>query len=219
MLSGIVMQLVKASIEDYAEKYTGNVERVFEDLRMETYAKCDNPGMQVGKVEGSFLRMMVALSKARNVLEIGTFTGYSALMMAAALPKDGDLITLEADETHARIAQRYFDKVDFGSKITIVQGDARKTLDCVDGPIDIAFIDADKSSYDHYYEKVLKVLKPGGLMIFDNMLWKGEVLDPKGKDARAIHALNRKLAKDERVDNVLLTVRDGIMLARKRPLA
>jgi caffeoyl-CoA O-methyltransferase len=213
----MTMQLVNQKIEDYADKYTGKVERVFEDLRKETYENCDNPQMQVGKVEGSFLRMLVAMSKARTVLEIGTFTGYSALMMAAALPKDGDLFTLEFDETHACVAQKYFDKVDCGSKITIIHGDARKTLDYVEGPLDFAFIDADKSSYDYYYEKVLSILKPGGVIAFDNMLWSGEVLDPKSKDAKAIHALNQKLAKDKRVDKVLLTVRDGIMLARKRP--
>jgi len=212
----VVMDLIKPSIEDYADKYTGKVERIFEDLRKETYAKCDNPGMQVGKVEGSFLRMLVAISRAKTVLEIGTFTGYSALMMAAALPKDGDLLTLEADETHARIAQKYFDKVDCGSKITILHGDARETLKRVEGPIDLAFIDADKSSYDYYYEKVLRILKPGGVIAFDNMLWKGEVLKPRSKDAKAIHALNRKLAQDQRVDKVLLTVRDGIMLVRKK---
>jgi caffeoyl-CoA O-methyltransferase len=210
------MRLVNASIEDYADKYTGKIDKVFEDLRKETYAKCDNPHMQVGKVEGSFLRMLVAISRSKVVLEIGTFTGYSALMMASALPEDGKLLTLESDYAHARVAQKYFDKVDYGSKITIIHGDARDTLGRVEGLIDMAFIDADKSSYDDYYELVLRVLRPGGLIIFDNMLKKGQVLEPKTVDARAIHALNRKLAKDERVDKVLLTVRDGIMLARKR---
>ena len=210
------MQLVNAKIEEYADRYTGKVDRVFEALRKETYADCDNPGMQVGKVEGSFLRMLVAISGARKVLELGTFTGYSAMMMASALPDDGSLHTLEFDESHACVAQRYFDKVSYGGKITIVHGDARETLDRIKGPIDLAFIDADKPSYDHYYERVLRILRTGGVIAFDNMLWKGGVLDPKGKDARAIHALNRKLAKDERVDKVLLTVRDGIMLVRKR---
>ncbi len=213
----MTMQLVDPKIEEYVEKYTGKVEKVFEDLRKETFANCDHPEMQVGKVEGSFLRMLVAISKARNVLEIGTFTGYSALMMAAALPKDGDLFTLESNESHACVAQKYFNMVDCGSKITIIHGDARKTLDQVEGPIDFAFIDADKSSYDFYYEKVLGLMKPGGLIVFDNMLWSGEVLDPSGKDGKAIHALNQKLAKDDRVDKVLLTVRDGMTLARKRP--
>jgi predicted O-methyltransferase YrrM len=210
------MQLVKLKIEEYAEKYTGKVDRVFEDLRKKTYADCDNPEMQVGKVEGSFLKMLVAITGARTVLEIGTFTGYSALMMASSLPKDGKLCTLEFDESHACVAQKYFNKVSYGDKIAIIHGDARKTLERVEGPIDLAFIDADKSSYDHYYERVLRILRPGGVIAFDNMLWKGQVLDPKSKDARAIHAMNRKLVKDERVDKVLLTVRDGIMLVRKR---
>jgi caffeoyl-CoA O-methyltransferase len=210
------MQLVNIKIEEYVDRYTGKVDRVFEALRKKTYADCDNPGMQVGKVEGSFLRMLVAISGARSVLELGTFTGYSALMMASALPEDGRLFTLESDESHACVAQRYFDKVSYGKKITIVHGDARVTLAKIKGPIDFAFIDADKPSYDFYYEKVLRLLRPGGVIAFDNMLWKGGVLEPKGRDAKAIHALNRKLSKDDRVDKVLLTVRDGIMLVRKR---
>ncbi len=210
------MWLVKPSIEEYAERNTGRVDKVFEALRKETYAKCDNPGMQVGKVEGTFLKLLVAISGARRVLELGTYTGYSALMMAAALPEDGVLYTIEYDMTHARIAQKYFDKVSYGKKVKIIHGDARETLRQVKGPIDMAFIDADKPSYDLYYEKVLQLLRPGGIIAMDNMLWKGEVLDPKSRDARAIHAMNRKISKDERVESVLLTVRDGITLARKR---
>lgn len=210
------MQLVEPRIESYADRHTGGVDEVFEALRRETYAKCDNPDMQVGKVEGSFLRMLVAISGARRVLEIGTFTGYSALMMASALPEDGKLCTLERDQSHARVAQRYFDRMSYGSKIRIIHGEARKTLGQVEGPIDLAFIDADKTSYDLYYESCLELLRPGGIIALDNMLWKGEVLRPRGQDAKAIHALNRKLSKDARVEAVLLTVRDGIMLVRKR---
>lgn len=210
------MDIVSPDLEAYSAMNTRDVEPIFEELRKETYAKCHNPDMQVGKVEGTFLRLLVSISSARKVLEIGTFTGYSALMMASALPEDGILVTLEHDEKHARVAQRYFDKIDFGKKIRMVHGEAQKTIEDVEGPIDMAFIDADKTSYDHYYEKVMNILRPGGVIAFDNMLWKGEVLDPKGEDAKAIDALNRKLARDLRVDNVLLTIRDGVMLVVKK---
>jgi caffeoyl-CoA O-methyltransferase len=210
------MDIVDPDLEQYAALQTREVEKVFMDLKQMTYEHCDNPDMQVGKVEGTFLRILARLIGARRVLEIGTFTGYSALMMASVLPAEGELVTLERDETHARAAQRYFDEVPYGRRIKIVRGDARKTIMDVRGPFDLVFIDADKSSYDLYYERALSELRPGGLIVLDNMLWKGEVLSPQGKDAKAIDALNRKLVVDERVDNVLLTLRDGVMLAVKR---
>ena len=213
---GSKMRLVAERIERYADRYTPKVEKVFESLRKETYARCNNPGMQVGKVEGAFLRMLVAISGARRVVEVGTFTGYSALMMASALPEDGILYTLEHDQARAEVAQRYFDKVSYGSRIRIVLGDANESLRYIEAPIDMFFIDADKPGYDQYYERALELLRPGGIMALDNMLWKGEVLRPRGKDAKAIHAINRKISRDERVDAVLLTVRDGVTLVRKR---
>jgi caffeoyl-CoA O-methyltransferase len=207
------------AIEDYSVRNTSPVDQVFRDLKDETYAKMSNPGMQVGEVEGRFLRFLVAMTRARRVLEFGTFTGYSAMMMASALPPRGVLYTLDRDPKAVEIAKKYFARVPYGKKIKIIMGDARVTVHGVTGPIDLAFIDADKETYDLYYEATLKILRPGGIIALDNMLWYGKVLDPPGddKDANAIVAMNEKINRDKRVENVLLTVRDGVMLVRKLP--
>lgn len=205
------------AIEDYAAKSTREVAQVYRDLREETYAKMSNPQMQVGEVEGTFLRFLVAMTGAKRVLEFGTFTGYSAMMMASALPEDGVLYTLDRDPVAVDIARKYFDRVPYGNKIRVVMGDARETVHDIQGPFDMAFIDADKEAYDLYYEATLKILRPGGIIALDNMLWYGKVLDPPvdDKDALAIVAMNKKIKNDDRVENVLLTVRDGVMLVRK----
>ena len=205
------------AIEEYASKSTRAVDPVFRDLKEETYAKMSNPGMQVGEVEGTFLRLLVAMTGAKRVLEFGTFTGYSAMMMASALPPRGVLYTLDRDPEAVDIAKKYFSRVPYGNKIKVIMGDARETVSSIKSPIDFAFIDADKEAYDLYYEATLNVLRPGGIIAFDNMLWYGKVLDPPmdDKDANAIVAMNKKINSDERVENVLLTVRDGIMLVRK----
>ena len=157
------------------------------------------------------------MTGAERVLEIGTFTGYSAMMMASSLPPRGVLYTLDRDLEAVEIAKKYFSRVPYGNKIKVIMGNAKETVHSINGPIDLAFIDADKEGYDLYYEATLKVLRPGGIIALDNMLWYGKVLDPPmdDKDANAIVAMNKKISSDERVDNVLLTVRDGIMLVRK----
>jgi caffeoyl-CoA O-methyltransferase len=207
------------AIEDYASRSTREVDQVFRDLKEETYAKMSNPGMQVGEVEGTFLRFLVAMTGAKRVLEFGTFTGYSAMMMASALPPEGVLFTLDRDPEAVGIANRYFDRVPYGKQIKVIMGDARETVQEIEAPIDMAFIDADKEAYDLYYEATLKILRPGGIIVLDNMLWYGKVLDPPAddKDALAIVAMNEKIKNDRRVENVLLTVRDGVMLVRKLP--
>lgn len=210
------MKIIGDDISDYVRRNTGAPESIFDELEEETYRRCPNPGMQVGRVEGTFLRMLVRLMGARRVLELGTFTGYSALMMAAALPEDGVIYTLESNDKHASIAQKYFDRVPYGWKIKIILGDARESLSMIRPPMDMAFIDADKVSYDLYYEKVMELLRPGGLIAMDNMLQGGRVLDPEDESARIIDHLNGKIAEDVRVQNVLLTVRDGIMLVIKQ---
>ncbi len=210
------MDIIQPSLEEYSTNHSTKVDQIFEELRRETYESTSHPEMQVGPVEGRFLRMLVLMTGARTVLELGTFTGYSTLMMASALPDDGVLYTLDRNEATDRIAQRYFDKVPFGGKIRPILGNAKETIMTVPGPIDMAFIDADKTAYDLYYEEVLKRLRPGGIIALDNMLWKGEVLAPEDDDGKAIDALNRKIARDARVEGVLLTVRDGVMLVRKK---
>jgi caffeoyl-CoA O-methyltransferase len=174
------------------------------------------PQMLTGTIEGRFLELLVHASGARRILEIGTFTGYSALSMAAALPDEGRIDTLDIEPRHAEVAQRYFDRSPHGSKITLHLGPAIETIGTLEGEFDLVFIDADKAGYDAYYEAVLPRLSARGLIAIDNTLWSGRVLDPEDEDTRRIAALNDKLAADERVVAVQLTVRDGVTLVRRR---
>lgn len=213
----VMLSLVKEAIEAYAHNHTSEESTLLKRLREETYASVPSPQMQVGRVEGRFLEMLARLIGARRILEIGTFTGYSALMMAAALPEGGVLITCDIDPNVASIARRYFDESGYGHKIEIRLAPALETLASLEPPFDMAFIDADKANYPVYYEECLRLLRPGGLIVADNVLWSGRVLDPApdDKDTNAIVEFNRIVQKDDRVENVCLTVRDGMMLIRK----
>ncbi|MBZ4421035.1 O-methyltransferase [Myxococcus sp. RHSTA-1-4] len=210
------LTLVPPEIEEYAHAHTTAPAPLFEELREITYAQMASPQMQVGRVEGTFLRFLVALSGARRVLEIGTFTGYSALMMAEGLPDDGELVTCDINPKAAEVARSFFARSPHGRKIQLRLGPALETLKTLEGPFDLAFIDADKGSYGAYWDAVLPLLRPGGLVVADNVLWSGRVLQPEATDDHAIVTFNAKVAADPRVEQVLLTVRDGMMLARKR---
>jgi len=212
----MALTLVPEAIEEYASAHTEPASPLFEQLRNETYAKMEMPQMQVGPIEGTFLRLLVRLARAKRVLEIGMFTGYSTLMMAEGLPEDGELITCEINPKAEEIARRYFAKSPHGKKIKIRMGPALQTIESLTGPLDMVFIDADKENYPRYYDAVLPLLRAGGLIVADNVLWSGRVLKPKDQTDRAIVAFNEKVAKDTRVEKVILTVRDGITLALKR---
>jgi caffeoyl-CoA O-methyltransferase len=204
-------------LERYAAEHTGPVSPLLEEIERETRERTGHPGMLTGRVEGTFLRMLVGISGARRVVDIGTFTGYSALMMAEGLPEDGLLITCEIVEAHADMARRFFARSPHGRKIRLAIGPAIGTLRGIeDRSVDFVFIDADKGSYTLYYEESLRILKPGGLVVADNAFWHGRVLSPRDDDDRAIASFNRTVREDERVEKVLLTVRDGIYLIRKR---
>jgi caffeoyl-CoA O-methyltransferase len=207
---------IDAAVEQFARNHTEPESDLHVRLREETYRVMDQPQMQVDVIEGRFLKMLVRLTGARNVLEIGMFTGYSALMMAEGLPDDGRLITCEVDPKAEAIARRYFSESPHRPKITIRMGPALETIKTLSGPLDIVFIDADKANYSNYYEASLPLLKPGGLIVADNVLWSGKVLDPNDADDHAIVAFDRLVQSDARVENVCLTVRDGMMLAWKR---
>ena len=172
--------------------------------------------MLSGQLEGTVLQMVIASMRARRVLEIGTFTGFSAQMMAAALPDDGELITCDVDPQAIEVALSFFQRSPHGHKISLREGPALETMRSLDPPFDLIFIDADKESYIAYYEEALRPLAPTGVIAVDNVLWSGRVLDPKEESDRAIVAFNEHVSRDERVVNVILTVRDGIMLIRKR---
>jgi caffeoyl-CoA O-methyltransferase len=208
--------IVDAKVEEYAEAHTTPDGELFERLAEETRTKTTAPQMMVGRIEGRFLATLVALSGARRILEIGTFTGYSALAMAAALPEDGHIDTCDIEPRHVEVARRYISQSPHAGKITIHLGPAIDTIAQLEGEFDFVFIDADKENYDNYYEAVLPRLSERGLIAIDNTLWSGRVLDPQDDNTRAIAALNAKLATDERVHCVQLTVRDGITLVRRR---
>ncbi len=210
------LTLVPQDIEEYASAHTTAPAPLFDELRKFTFSQMSAPQMQVGRVEGTFLRLLVALCGARRVLEIGTFTGYSALMMAEGLPDDGELITCDLNPKAAEAARSFFERSPHGRKIQLRLGPALETLKTPEGPFALAITEADKGGYAAYWDAVLPLLRPGGLVVADNVLWSGRVLQPESPDDHAIVAFNAKVAADPRVEHVLLTVRDGMMLARKR---
>jgi len=209
-------RFINTAIEQFAQDYTEPETDLYARLREETFRTMKHPEMQVALIEGRFLQMLVRLIGARSILELGMFTGYSTLMMAEALPDDGRLITCEIDPKAEAIARRYFGESAHGNKITIRMGNALDTIKTLSSPLDLVFIDADKVNYSNYYQACFEMVRPGGLIIGDNVLWSGKVLDPKDDDTKAIVAFNRLVQSDPRVENVCLTVRDGMMLAWKR---
>lgn len=212
------MDTLPPELDRYAEEHTTPHDPLLEELAEETRATMSAPRMLTGPVEGRFLELLVHASGARRVLEIGTFTGYSALSMAAALPPGGRIDTCEVSEKHADTARRYFARSPYGDRIELHMGSALDTIARLDGEFDLVFVDADKVNYGNYYEAVLPRLSERGLIVFDNTLWSGRVLsgEDDSEDTRALRELNDKLREDERVTCVLLTVRDGVTLVRRR---
>ena len=211
-----MLSFINEPVEQFAYDHTRPESDLYVRLREETYRDMNCPQMQVGRIEGRFLKMLVRLTGAKRILEIGMFTGYSALMMAEGLPDDGHLITCDVDPKAEAIARRYFNESPDGHKIEIRLGPALETIKTLSGPIDMVFIDADKANYSNYYEAVLPLVRPGGLIVADNVLWSGRVLEPESVDDHAIVAFDRLVQSDPRVENVCLTVRDGMMLAWKK---
>ena len=209
------MNLVEPPIEDYARANTTPVPELLEELRHYTYNQVELPQMQVGQLEGMFLKVLARSIGARRIVEVGTYTGYSGLMLASALPEDGELVTCDISEHHAAIARRFFDRSPHGDRITMAVGPAAETLKNLKGTFDMAFIDADKGGYITYFELIRPLMRPGGLIVADNVLWSGRVLDDPAKqsqDTRAITAFNRHIQSQADLDKVMLTVRDGMTL-------
>jgi caffeoyl-CoA O-methyltransferase len=205
---------VPDEIEDYAERYTTARWDVFERLGAETEATQSDHVMMVGAVEGAFLNFLVYLTRARRVLEIGTFTGWSSIAMARALPPDGSLVTCDVNEETTAVARRYAEEAGVADRIEFRVGPGLETLETLDGPFDLAFIDADKESYVDYYEAILPKLAPGGLIAADNTLFGSG--GPNEEITEAISGFNEYVLRDERVEAVLLPLRDGITLIRRR---
>jgi caffeoyl-CoA O-methyltransferase len=206
--------IVESSVEEYAEAHSSPDGELFERLAAETREKSSAPQMMVGRVEGQFLGSLVRSTGAKRILELGTFTGYSSISMALALPDGGRLITCDVDPETTEIARRYATEAGIVDRIDYRTGPALETIAQLDGEFDLVFIDADKPNYLNYYEATLPKLAPNGLMILDNTLWSGRVADPDEDDenTQAIRAINDRVRDDPRVNNVLLTVRDGMNL-------
>lgn len=208
--------IVPDEIDRYVEQHTTPPDPLLAELARETRETMSAPQMLTGAVEGRLLELLVRATGARRVLEIGTFTGYSALSMAAALPEGGHIDTCDVDETHAEVARRYFARSPHGDRITLHMGPALETIERLEREFDFIFVDADKENYLNYYEAVLPRLSDRGLIAFDNTLWSGRVAgDDDSAATRALRRLNDTLVADRRVTCVMLTVRDGITLVQK----
>jgi caffeoyl-CoA O-methyltransferase len=209
--------IVPEEIEQYSEEHTTPPDDLLRRLADETRATLQSPQMLTGTIEGRLLEFLVFATRARRVLELGTYSGYSAISMARALPPDGHIDTCEVDEQHAAVARRYIEESGHGDRITIHIGPALETIARLEGEFDFVFIDADKVNYSAYYEALLPRLTSGGLMAIDNTLWSGKVLEPDDDPGtRAIAELNDRIARDPAVVAVQLTVRDGVTLVRRR---
>ena len=213
-----MVEIVAPQIEEYAQAHTSPQDPLLEGVASATRQGLGHWQMMVGAVEGRLLETLVFLTSARTVLEIGTFSGYSALSMARALPDGGRMVTCEIDPRHAVVARQNFAASPYAGKIELMEGPALATVRSLPGPFDVVFIDADKSGYRDYYEAVLPKLSPRGVIAIDNTLWSGRILDAEdtSEDTVALRAFNDDLVADPRVVVTMLTVRDGVTLVRQR---
>jgi caffeoyl-CoA O-methyltransferase len=209
--------IVPEDIEAYAEAHTTPHVELLGRLAEETRATLERPQMLTGQIEGRFLEFLVWMTGARRILELGTYSGYSSISMAAALPNGGRIDTCEVDETHAEVAARYIAEAGLTNLITVHLGPALESIGQLDGKFDFVFIDADKENYVNYYEAVLPRLSERGLIAADNTLWSGRVLDDsdQSEGTVAIREFNDHVRNDPRVASVMLSVRDGVTLIRR----
>jgi caffeoyl-CoA O-methyltransferase len=205
------------AVEDYAARHTTPPSQALIRVTTATHvAFSPQAGMIVGTVEGRLLALLVAVSGASRILEIGTFTGYSAIAMAEALPAGGKLTTLEIDPEHAAVATSLVEAAGVADRVEIVLGPAIESLRELEGPFDLVFIDADKPSYPDYFEAVVPLVRPGGLIVADNVLWSGQVLDESDDPSTAaLRVFNHLVLHDPRVECAMLTIRDGVTLIRR----
>ncbi len=213
------MSEIERILEAYVDSHTDGLSDLLIELAAETEKLTGRMQWSIGKVEGKLLQLLVKVSSSKKVVEIGTFTGFSALLIAEALPQDGRLITCEANPEFAVIAGRYFERSPHGPKIDLRLGPALQTLSALPaGGTDLVFIDADKPSYGAYYDQALRLLRGGGLIFVDNVFWRHKIFKSNitNENARAIASFNEKVNSDPRVEKVMLSVRDGVYLIRKK---
>jgi caffeoyl-CoA O-methyltransferase len=200
-------------LNQYIAEHSTPETPVLTALARATQAHTDDPGMMVGHVQGTLLRLIVRMIDARRVLELGTFTGYSTLAMAEGLPDGGEIITCDINPETTAIARQHWDQSPHGSKITLRLGPALRTIQALDGPFDLIFIDADKENYSAYWDACVPRLRRGGVILVDNALWSGRVVAPSTDEEVAIDAFNKHIRADQRVEHVLMSIRDGLMMA------
>jgi predicted O-methyltransferase YrrM len=213
------MNFIDAKLEEYADTHTTEETEVLKKLNRETWAKMLMPRMLSGHSQGRLLSMLSNMIKPKSILEIGTFTGYSAICLAEGLVEEGVLHTIEVNDEMENIISRYIKEANFENKIKTYFGDALEIIPSIKHTFDLVFIDADKENYSAYYDLVFNKLNSGGYIIADNVLWSGKVLnnyDSLDKETKSIVDFNTKIKNDERVENVLLPVRDGLMIVRKK---
>jgi caffeoyl-CoA O-methyltransferase len=213
------MELIPAAVEAYAEKYTSQESELMYQLNRETHLKVELPHMLSGQVQGKFLSMVSHMIHPRRILELGTYTGYSAICLAAGLTVDGILHTVDINEELETLCHQYFDASGYADKIKMHIGKAADIIEQLDEVFDLVFIDADKSGYEQYYDQVWDKLRPGGFILADNVLYHGQVLSPEneqGRQAKAMISFCEKVLADDRAEQVLLTIRDGVLVIRKK---
>ena len=210
------MDLINEKIQQYAEAHTSPETELLQQLNQETHQNIEMPQMLSGHLQGRFLSMISRMIRPKTILEIGTYTGYSAICLAEGLAEGGILHTIDVNEALKEMTMRYFEQAQVQQKIQYHIGDAREVIPNIEGNFDLVFIDADKAGYPVYYDMVIDRLSPGGWIVADNVLWSGRVAEEeKDKRTRILDDFNKKVQTDERVENILVPIRDGLMIAQK----
>lgn len=213
------MEFIAEEIQAYSENFTNKESELLSNLNRETNLKVSQPRMLSGHLQGRFLSFISKLVQPKFILEIGTYTGYSALCLAEGLLKEGRLLTIDPNEETNVVAKRYFDASPYAKQMELLNDQALNVIPKIEQTIDLVFIDADKKNYLNYYKAVIDKVRTGGLIIADNVLWSGKVVDEESKmdaETKVLHEFNKFVSHDERVEHLLLPVRDGLMLLRKK---
>ena len=213
------MEFISKDLSDYCENNTSPESDLLSKLNRDTHLKVVSPRMLSGHLQGRFLSFISKLHQPKLIVEIGTYTGYSALCLAEGLPENGKLISIDVNEETTGFAKSFIEQTEFAEKIELVLADAKEYITTITAPIDLVFIDADKKNYLNYYHAVIDKLVSGGLIIADNVLWSGKITMPENemdKETLALHQFNQFVQQDNRVTNILLPIRDGLMVIRKK---
>lgn len=213
------MEFIEKNLADYCENHTSPESEILSNLNRDTHLKVVSPRMLSGHLQGRFLSFISKLQKPQLIIEIGTYTGYSALCLAEGLAESGKLISIDVNEETSSYAQSFIDKSAYKLQIELVVADAKAFIPTISKPIDLVFIDADKKNYLAYYQLIIEKLNTGGIIIADNVLWSGKITIPESemdRETLALHEFNEAVQNDERVENMLLPIRDGLMVIRKK---